>query len=145
LLSSHSYLTPNVSLPDVATAYMMANQAQFGGQDSDIIQNVFTQRGLNGGGSGVMTPGGGMASTSTTSGGGQPPTGSGASADIQITHSHRGDLTVTVGVIDQNEHDLCQPMVLQRADPNDSMQDINGHLDLGNSQCAQFLPPSPEH
>jgi subtilisin-like proprotein convertase family protein len=135
LLASNEYLTSDVTLPDIAAAYMTANEANFDGEDADLIEDGFAEHGLAGG-----------SSTSIDADG--QDTGSVNDADasvaFEISHSFRGDLAVTVGVSDPDGNDLCDEIVIQEPDASDGSQDLSGQVDISDSECTEFLPPSPD-
>ena len=135
LLASHNYLNSNVTLPDVAAAYQTTNNANFGGEDADLIESVFADHGLAGGSSNTIDADGNDTGTANDTT---------ASVAFEISHTYRGDLDVTVGVSDPDGNDLCEPVVVHEPDNTDSAQDLSGQVDVSDSECAQFLPPSPD-
>ena len=135
LLASNEFLTSNVTLPDVAAAYLEANETNFDGEDAELIEDGFAEHGLSGGSSNSIDENG--EDTGSTN-------DAEASVAFEINHSYRGDLAVTVGVSDPDGNDLCEEIVVQEPDQNDSSQDLSGELDVSDSECADFLPPSPD-
>jgi subtilisin-like proprotein convertase family protein len=131
-LGTNEFLTGNESYPDFATAFLAANAAQFGGADNDLIADVFADHGLDGGGAGTFDPNG-------------DPQGdaAGVQAVVDITHTFRGDLSVTIGVVDADFDRLCGDLVLLQPsqDPGDN---VTGAVDLTDTDCAEFVPPSPD-
>lgn len=133
LLASNNYLNSGVTLPDIAAAYQTTNNANFDGADADLIEATFAEHGLAGGSSNTIdADGNDTGSTNDTA----------AAVSFEITHSFRGDLAVTVGVSDPDGNDLCEPIVVQEPDSGDASQDLSGQLDISDSECAAFLPPS---
>lgn len=135
LLASHNYLSSGVTLPDIAAAYQTANDANFEGVDADLISTAFAAHGLDGGSSNTIDADGNDTGTDNAAA---------ASVSFEITHSYRGDLDVTVGVSDPDGNDLCEPIVIQRPDSNDSGQDLSGQVDISDTDCAALLPPSSD-
>ena len=135
LIASNNYLNANITLPDVAAAYVSTNNANFGGDDADLIDSVFADHGLGGGSSNTIDADGNDTGTANDST---------ASVAFEITHTYRGDLDVTVGVTDAEGSDLCEPIVVHEPDSTDSAQDMSGELDISDSECTQFLPPSAD-
>lgn len=133
LLASNFYLNSNVTLPDVAAAYQTTNNANFDGADADLIEAAFAEHGLAGGSSNTIDADGNDTGTANDSA---------ASVAFEISHTYRGDLAVTVGVSDPDGNDLCEPIVIHEPDSSDSAQDLSGQVDVSDSECAQFLPPS---
>ncbi len=135
LLSSNNYLNANVTLPDVAAAFQTAYNANFGEDDAELIRSVFAEHGLAGGSSNTIdADGNDTGSDNATT----------ASVSFEINHSYRGDLDVRVGVADPEGNDLCDPIQIQEPDNTDSAQDLSGTVDISDTGCAQFLPPSRE-
>lgn len=133
VLASNFYMTPSMTLPDIAAAYLLANDAQFGGADAELIQAAFAEHGLVEGSGAVVDPNG------TTNG-----TSSAVAVSLEITHTYRGDLRVVVGVADPDGNDLCEPQVLFTPDAADGAPDLSGYVDLSDTPCAAFVPPTPD-
>lgn len=134
LMTSHGYLTGNVTLPDIAAAYVEANEAAFGGEDEDLITEAFAAHGLEGGGAGGMDPTGELPE----------PTEGIPAVEFDITHSYRGDLAVEVGVEDADGEALCDPILVQRPNPGDGAADLSGLLDVSETDCGELVPPSED-
>ena len=135
LLSSHNYLNANVTLPDVAAAFQTAYNANFGDEDAGIIEAAFAEHGLAEGSSNTIDADGNDTGSANDAA---------ASVAFEITHSYRGDLDVRVGVADPDGNDLCEPIQIHDPDNTDSAQDLSGSVDVSDSDCAAFLPPSQE-
>lgn len=133
LLGSNEFLTGNERLPEIATAYLAANDAQFGGADADLIESAFADHGLDGGGSSTVDPEGDPT--------GEPPA---VEVRVDISHTFRGDLSIVLHVVDGDFEDLCEPLLLLAPDPEDSNPDVVGGVDLSTSGCADLVPPSPD-
>ncbi len=133
VLASNYYLTPDMTLPDIANSYLLANEAQYADADRDLIEAAFGEHGLVGG-SGVVVDPGGNTSGSTAA----------AAIEVAISHTYRGDLSVLLGVADSAGNDLCEPEVLFTPDDTDAEDNLTGFIDVSESDCAQFLPPSPD-
>lgn len=134
VLTSHGYLLSGTTLPDVAAAYVSANEAAFGGDDEELIEEAFAAHGLTGGGGGSMAPTGELD---------EPEEGL-ISVEFEILHSYRGDLDVEVGVLGPEDEELCPPVSLQRPDTTDGEQDLTGLTDVSETECAELAPPSDE-
>ncbi len=128
VLASNYYIGSNDSLPDIAAHYLSANEAQYGDADRDLIEAAFAEHGLAGGGGG----GGG--------GGGDGE----VLVELDISHSYRGDLRVTVGVVDADGNALCDDLELFTPDEEDGEDNLSGTVDVSDSDCAQFVPPGPD-
>lgn len=133
LLASNEFLTGNESLPEIAAAYLLANDTAFDGADADAIEAAFAEHGLDGGGGGTVDPNGDPTGT--------PPA---VEARVDITHSFRGDLRIELHVVDADAEDLCEPILLLEPDGNDFRPDVIGSVDLSESDCADQVPPSPD-
>lgn len=134
VLASNYYLAANSSMPDIASGYLLANEAQFGGADAQLISDAFAARGLVGG-SGATIDSGGETIGSVAD----------VAVEIDIGHSYRGDLRVTVGVIDADFNHLCTAIEVFEPDSADSAENLSGTLDLSDTDCAPLAPPSPDH
>ncbi len=133
VMASNYYVTPGMTLPDVAGGFLLANDAQYGGADDDLIEAAFAEHGLIGGSGSIMD-------SSGDAGGTNPE----AAIELSITHPYRGDLSVRYGVVDGDGVDLCPAQVLVTPDPADDGDGVNGVVDVSASPCAEFLPPSPD-
>ena len=133
VLASNYWLTANMSMPDIAAAYVEANEAQYAGADAQLITDTFAARGLAGG-TGTMID----ADGDTT---GEVPA---VVAEIDIAHSYRGDLSVTLGVVDSNFDELCTPISVFEPDGADGESDLSGVLDVSDTDCAALVPPGPD-
>jgi len=133
LLTSHGYLTTGPTLPDIAAAFLQANEAVSGGEDAELIEAAFDDHGLSGGGGGTMDPDGGF----------EPEEGV-PSVGFEIAHSYRGDLDVVVGVTDADGEDLCDPVQIHSPDQSDGQDNLTGVFDLGETECGALLPPSED-
>ena len=154
LLASHQYLTPDMSLPDAASAFLMANEAEFDGADEEAITEAFDAHGLSGGGQDTMDPNGDLpgepaepadpSAPSTTIPGTTQPGSTAASVEFDIEHTYRGDLDVFVSVVDSDGAQLCEPVTIHEPDEADGAQDLSGAVDVSDSDCAELLPPSED-
>ncbi len=134
LLTSHGYLVEGTTLPDIAAAFISANDAVAGGDDAELITSAFEAHGLVGGGGGTMDPNGDLP---------EPEEGVPAVA-FEISHSYRGDLDVVVGVVDADGQDLCDPVSLHSPDQADGEDNLTGLTDLSDTDCGQLMPPSED-
>ena len=135
LMTAHGFVAgDDITFPDLAAAFISANDAAFDGADADLITSVFAEHGLADGGSGVIDGNGGVPrpATSTTS------------VEFDIDHSFRGDLAVEVGVVDAAGDELCTPVTLHEPDLSDAGEDLSGVTDVGDSDCAGLVPPSAD-
>lgn len=133
--ASLGYLTPELGLADAAEAFALADEAQLGGANADLIVEAFGQHGLSTDG-GQSTNNGSEVPEMTTS-------GSEGAIEIEIRHSYRGDLDVDLVVVDAAGEPLCQASVFE-PDAGDGEDDLSGILDLAGSGCEALLPPSPD-
>ena len=133
ILASHEFLTGTESLPEMTQGYVLANEALFDGADAALVEQAFADHGLVPGGDTVVDDAG-------------QPTGDAAAVEVavDITHSFRGDLSVTLVVVDQAFENLCAPITLLDPVPGDSAQDVSGTADISDTDCAQFAPPSAD-
>ncbi len=104
VLASNYYIVAGMSLPDIADAFLLANDAQFDGAGADVMSSVFAEHGLDGGTGAILVPG---AETS--------PDSSSATIEVAIDHTFRGDLFVEVGVRDGAGEPLCDPVIVHSA------------------------------
>jgi subtilisin-like proprotein convertase family protein len=132
VISANEFLTPQSTLPDIAAAFERANKILFDGEDAELIAAAFDERGLG-------TPG-----NETVDQGGQTGSAPRAVVDVDITHPSRGELAVAVGVLDENFTQLCTAVSLLAPNPADTNARVKGRVDVSNSECADFLPPSPD-
>lgn len=135
LLSSNNYLNSDVTLPDVAAAFETAYNANFGDEDAELIEAAFAEHGLAGGSSNTIDADGNDTGSANDAA---------ASVSFEITHTYRGDLDVRVGVADPEGNDLCEPIQVHDPDESDSAEDLSGTVDVSDTGCAQFLPPSQD-
>ncbi len=133
VLASNYYILPDYTLPDIASSYLLANEAQYADADRELIEGAFADHGLTGGSGVVVDPGGNTTGSTAV-----------AAIDLAITHTYRGDLSVLLGVADAEGNDLCEPEVLFTPDDSDAEDNLTGFLDISESPCAEFLPPSPD-
>ncbi len=133
VLTSHGYLVSGTTLPDVASAFVQANEAVTGGEDADLIDEAFAAHGLDGGGATTMDPDGGF----------EPEEGV-PSVQFEISHTYRGDLDVSVGVADADGEDLCDPISLHTPDQGDGEDNVTGVVDVSDSDCGDLMPPSED-
>ena len=82
------------------------------------------------------------AAPSTTIPGTTEPGATPASVEFDISHSYRGDLDVSAGVVDADGNSLCEPVGIHEPNPQDNAQDLSGAVDVSESECAEFLPPA---
>ncbi|MEP1125802.1 MAG: M36 family metallopeptidase [Ilumatobacter sp.] len=134
ILSSHFYLVNGADFFDISSAYLQANEAGFADADRAIFEAGFAAHGLLGDSGTSMDPTGQTTET---------PSGS-VSVSVDIAHDYRGDLAVSVGVVDASYEPLCDEIVLAEADPEDGEDNLFGVIDVSDSPCAQFVPPSPD-
>jgi hypothetical protein len=134
LLTSHGYLVEGTTLPDVAAAFVSANEAAFGGDDEELLDEVFADHGLDGGGGDTMDPTGDID---------EPEEGI-TSVEFEIAHSYRGDLDVEVGVLGPDDEELCEPISLHRPDSADGEDNLTGLTDVSETDCAGFVPPAED-
>ena len=134
LLAANNYLPNDLSLPDVAEAFLLANDATFGGADADLIAQAFADHGLVGGGTGMVD----------SSGQAMGGDGAGVRLLVDIAHTYRGDLSLSAGVLDADFEELCQPITLFEPDAADSADNLAGQVDISDTACAAFVPPSPQ-
>lgn len=133
VIAANEFLTGAEDLPEIAQAYVLANETAFGGADADLVEGAFADHGLVPGGDGIVGPDG-------------TPTGEVAAVElaVDITHSYRGDLELVVHVVDADFEDLCDPIVLLRPDGGDGADNVTGRVDVSDSDCADLAPPSPD-
>ena len=134
LLTSHGYLVSGTTLPDVAAAFVSANEAVTGGEDAELIDEAFAAHGLSGGGGTTMDPSGEL---------GEPEEGV-PSVQFEISHTYRGDLDVVVGVADEDGEDLCDPVQIHTPDQADGEDNLTGTFDLSDTDCGELMPPSED-
>ena len=132
LLAANASLPPTATLPDIAAAFEQTNQAVFGGQDADLIAKAFADHGLD------------QAGSATVDANGQAGTNSKVAVDIAVAHPSRGELGLQIGVVDKNFNDLCQPITLVRPNSSDTGADLAGRVDVSDTPCAKFVPPSAD-
>jgi subtilisin-like proprotein convertase family protein len=133
LLASHEFLTGAEDLPQVADAYLAANDVAFDGADGELIEAAFADRGLTGGGDNTADPDG-------NTGGGE-----GIFLAIDIQHDFRGDLRLQAGVADAAGTELCERITLVEPDSSDSEDDIVGEVDVTDTECGALGAPSEEN
>jgi hypothetical protein len=132
LLGSLPFLTPTMTLDDAATAFAVSDQTFFAGANAATIQRVFAARGLAATGTPAVQIQGLMDFQRSRS-----------VAAVKITHGYRGDLEVTLDVLDGAEEPLCSA-VLVTPDPDDDGDNVTGRFDLAGTACAAHLPPAPD-
>jgi subtilisin-like proprotein convertase family protein len=118
----------------VAAAFVQANDAVTGGEDADLIEAAFEDHGLSGGGTTTMDPNGDIN---------EPEEGV-PSVGFEIQHSYRGDLDVSVGVVDADGNDLCDPVVIHESDSSDGEDNLTGLVELDDTDCGELMPPSED-
>ena len=133
VIASHELLTGTESLPEIAQGFVLANDALFGGADAELVAGAFADHGLEPGGDGVVDEGG-------------APTGTGAPVElaVDISHPFRGDLSLTLLVVDADFENLCDPITLLDPVPGDAGDNVSGTIDVSNTNCAAFVPPSAD-
>jgi subtilisin-like proprotein convertase family protein len=141
LLESPSYLTESAGLPEAGEAYIntVAAYVQAGayGFDDAALEAVTAAAEAHG-----LVGGGGGGPTDTTGPTDEPPD-EGIAVSVDIDHSYRGDLNVSVLVYSDDLDPLCE-VELPTPDRNDSEADYRGTFDLTDSDCAQYAPPAPD-
>jgi subtilisin-like proprotein convertase family protein len=137
-LAANYYLTPRMTMPEIAGAYLAANEAQFGDADRALIEAVFERRGLAGQTT-MVDADGGLADTP-----GNVPDGATVGIDVDVVHTYRGDLDVVLRVVDADFVDLCEPTVLFESDADDAGEDLSGFVDLSDDDCGALVPPGPD-
>ncbi len=137
-LAANSYLAPDIRLPDAGAAFVLANDAMFDGDDEALIREALAAHGLDDGAT-VVGGGGGSDPASEL-----PRPGSDAVfVEIDVEHSFRGDLTLTLGVVDADGEALCEEVLAEPDDADDANR-YSGSLDVSDLSCARFVPPSPD-
>lgn len=132
IMSAHAYIVPASGFADIARAYLLANDAAYDGVDRDVFEAAFASRGLL-----VDAP------TGMDAGGGRTD-GRRVGVALDIRHDYRGDLRVTVGVVDPGGRALCEPVTVLEPDPDDDADNVTGVVDLTGTGCAGLTPPSAE-
>jgi subtilisin-like proprotein convertase family protein len=133
ILAANEFLTGTESYPEIAQGFVLANDAVFGGADADIVEDNFADHGFVPGGDTVVDDEG-------------QPTGDipAVEAAVDISHSFRGDLGVTLLVVDAAFENLCSPITLLDPVPGDAADNVSGTADVSATDCAQFAPPSAD-
>ncbi|MEQ1787345.1 MAG: M36 family metallopeptidase, partial [Acidimicrobiales bacterium] len=133
VLASNDYLTSRMSLADIAATYLRANEAMYDGADDDLIRETFADHGLAEGSGTVVDPDGNTNGTKPA-----------VTASVEIAHPYRGDLRVVVGVADAAGNELCDARTLLEPSLFDSSNDLSTQVNLSDSSCAAFAPPTPD-
>ena len=133
IVAANEFLTGTESLPEIAQGFVLANQAIFDGADAELVERAFADHGLEPGGDGVVDDGG-------TPTGEAPP----VEVAIDISHSFRGDLAITLLVVDAAFENLCSPITVLDPVPGDAADDVSGTVDVSDTDCAAFAPPSAD-
>lgn len=133
IIAANEFLTGNEGLPEIAQAYLLANEAAFDDADRALIEDALAAHGLDGGGDGVVDGDG-------------RPTGDAPAVEIaaEISHSFRGDLRIRLGVVDAEFDDLCTSITLLEPTPGDDADNVSGTVDVSDTDCAAFVPPSAD-
>jgi subtilisin-like proprotein convertase family protein len=131
-LGTNEFLTGAEDLPEIAQAFVLANEAGFDGAEADAITAAFAAHGLKPGGDGVVDEDG-------------VPTGEvvPVAAAVDISHPFRGDLAITLSVVDSSFDDLCTPISLLEPS-GDGADNVQGSADISDTDCAELVPPSPD-
>lgn len=132
LVASNEFLSPTVALPDVAAAYVRANDVLFDGEDEDLLTEAFADHGLDG------------AGPATVDRDGRRGDGAKVAVSVDVTHPARGELNLLLGVVDADFEEICTTIPLFRGEPDDRAQNIRGVVDVSATDCAEHVPPSPE-
>jgi subtilisin-like proprotein convertase family protein len=131
VLAANQFLTAGSTMADAAAAFLRANQVLFDGADADVIEAAFANHGLDKPGNGTVARDGTASATAK------------ALVDIKIAHRVRGDLSVAIGVVDASFKPLCTPLTVLAPNPADAASNVTGRVDVSDTACAAFLPPSP--
>lgn len=132
LLGSLPFLTPNLDLNDATAAFAVSDQTFFGGQNADVIAEVFEARGLSASGTPAVQIEGLMdfqASDSVLA--------------VKVQHAYRGDLAVRLDVIDGAGEPRCAADLVT-PDPDDDSDNLQGRFQLAGTDCEAYLPPGPD-
>ncbi|HUG83424.1 MAG TPA: M36 family metallopeptidase [Euzebya sp.] len=132
LLGSLPFLTPTLGLNDATAAFAASDQVFFAGRNADLITEVFGERGLSASGTPAVQIEGLMDF--------QP---SDSVLSVKIQHAYRGDLALTLQVVDATGQARCGADLLM-PDPDDSGDNVQGRFQLEGTDCAAFLPPGPD-
>lgn len=133
MLGAHYYFAAGIGFPDIANAFVRSNEGAFADEDREVIEQAFAARGLLG-----DTPAS-VPSTGETA----APSDS-VTLTIDIVHDYRGDIRLTAGVVDADFDPLCEEIVLAEPDGDDGGDNLTGTVDISDSPCAAFVPPSPD-
>jgi subtilisin-like proprotein convertase family protein len=133
IIAANEFLTGSESYTEIALAFLLANDAVFDGANADVVEGAFADHGFVGGGDTVVDEDG-------------QPTGDVPAVEIavDISHSFRGDLSVSLLVVDAAFENLCNPIQLLDPVPGDAADNVTGTADVSGSDCAQFAPPSAD-
>jgi subtilisin-like proprotein convertase family protein len=133
IIAANEFLTGTESFPEIAQGFVLANEGVFDGADAELIEGIFADHGLEPGGDGVVD-GGGL------------PTGTGAAVEvaIDISHPFRGDLAITLLVVDADFENLCSPLTVLEPVPGDAGDNVSGTVDVSATDCAAFAPPAAD-
>ncbi len=137
-LAANSYLAANIRLPDVGAAFVLANEAIFDGADETLIREVLAAHGLD---DGATVVGGGSGSDPAAPS--PRPDADAVFVELDVEHSFRGDLTLTLGVVDADGVALCEEILAEPDDADDATR-YSGSVDVSDLSCAGFVPPSPD-
>lgn len=132
LLGGLPFLTPNLTIDDAAAAFAASDQTFFEGRNAAEIAEVLTARGLSATGTPAVQIGDLMDFEQSDS-----------VLAIKISHTYRGDLAVTLDVIDAAGQPLCGADLVT-PDPADDGDNLQGRFQLEGTDCAPFLPPGPD-
>lgn len=132
LLASNEFLSPTVTMSDIAAAYVRANETAFDGEDEALIVEAFDDHGL------------GEAGASTVGRDGDTGDASEVAISVDITHPDRTQLNVLLAVVDSDFEPLCETITLFRGANSERGADVSGVGDVSETDCAEQVPPSED-
>ncbi|MDQ3294810.1 MAG: hypothetical protein M3527_10240, partial [Actinomycetota bacterium] len=133
VLEGHRFLAGNESLPEIAAAIEQANEVGFDGEGAEAFAAGFAEHGLDTGSGNTFDPDGASD--------GEVPA---VAVAADISHSFRGDLRIELRVVDADFEPLCDPITLLEPDGSDGDDDVELAIDVSDSLCARFAPPSED-
>ena len=133
IIASNQFLTGAEDLPEVAAAYLAANEAAFDGADAELLESAFAEHGLTGGGDTTADPEGETGDVPAVA------------VAVDVAHDFRGDLRLEVGVADENGNELCERVTLLEPDPEDDGDDLVGAVDVSDTECGALGAPSADN